>query len=171
MIRKIGMTCVCAVLVLTGCSLINKPGDGQKPDLQTIESKVAFIGSIAFGLEAIQPFRAQICEAIETVSQRLESLQDKNLTKEQLSAFVLAVVNEQLPSGIVADVAKSVVSFILNQTFDYVWSKYADLLEGDSVIIVRGLAGGLSRACTLVVGMSVDNIDTIQLEAELAKIK
>jgi hypothetical protein len=161
------LTCLMGLLIV-GCNLPKKDSS-PPPNIDAIQSRVAIVANIALGLDAVKPFREQLCKSIDVVVEKLGALQDKDLTREQISEIIRSALDQHL-QGQVAEVAKVTLQFIVDQTFDYAWERYNKVIESYHATIVLALVGGLDKACDLVMPMSVSSVDTKELEAKLAKI-
>lgn len=162
------------MLVLgTGCSQLRKgfEDDQGKLDEQKISDRVAFIAGIALNLEAVQPYKQQVCSAIQVAATELRNVEDKDVTEERLREILQESLDKYLPDGNIKDVTVLVIDFVVERTFDLVWDKYRGLLESDPAIVARGLAFGLESACEGGVSLfSADDVDTSELEAKLEEV-
>ena len=168
------MTLIIMLLLGMGCSQLRKGFENKqgKLDEQKIADRVSFIAGIALNLEAVQPYREQVCEAIKVAAAELRKIENKDVTEEKLREILQESIDNNLPDGNIKNVAILVTNFVVDRTFDLVWDKYEDLLESDPLIIARGLAFGLEGACEggLRLFNANENIDTSELEKQLEKL-
>ncbi len=153
-----------------GCNLPRKDSQPSPPNVGVIESRVTMVANVALYLDAVAPFREQLCKSIDVVVEKLAQLQDKDLTKEQISEIIKSVLDQHL-QGQVAEVAKVTLQFIVDQTFNYAWERYKNVTESYHATVVIALVNGLDKACDIVLPMSASaSIDTRELEAQITKI-
>ena len=174
MTKTLSLCLVGLLLLAPGCTHLRKGfGNEQgKLDEKKISQRVAFIAGIALNLEAVKPYRTQVCNAIKMSAKVLRELKDKEVSEDKIRQVLQESLNRWLPDGNVKNVAVLVVNFIVDRTFDLVWDQYENLLQNDPLVIVRGIAFGLEQGCGEGVSLfeADEEIDTTELEKQLEKL-
>ena len=147
------------LLPMLGCSLMNPPGDGQKPDWDKmapiIQSRVKYVAMFAFSIDSVKPYAPQVCQAAEDIIHWLETYDNKDATLENVRKGIFEIIaNIKDPN--VRNAVKIVVEIALTEAFNYAWKYYEEFINQDeaksAIIIARAIAGGIGEACESTVG-------------------